>query len=103
MAHSLNFRLLAAFTLVIIVIIGTVFFFTYRNTRGEIGRIEERIQTAQDRRVETELVRYYQLSGTWDGVQTLAAQLAKLYNERIILTNNAGHCSGRHGREAFRD
>ena len=69
MTHSLNFRLLAAFTLVIIVIIGTVFFFTYRNTRGEISRIGERLQTAQDRRVETELARYYQFAGTWDGVQ----------------------------------
>ena len=48
MTHSLNFRLLAAFTLVIIVIIGTVFFFTYQTTRGEISQIGERLQTAQD-------------------------------------------------------
>jgi len=88
--HSLNFRLLAAFTVVIVVIISTVFFFTYRNTRDEISHIQERLQTAQDRRVEIELARYYQLAGTWDGVQPAVLQLAKLYNSRIILTNNAG-------------
>jgi signal transduction histidine kinase len=88
--HSLNFRLLAAFTIVIVVIIGTVFFFTYRTTRIEINRIEERLQTAQDRRVQTDLARYYQFAGTWDGVQPQVVQLGKLYNSRIILTDSAG-------------
>jgi signal transduction histidine kinase len=88
--HSLNFRLLAAFTFVIIVIIGTVFFFTYRTTRGEISRIEERLQTAQDRQVEIELTRYYQLTGTWTGVQPQVIQWGKLYNSRIIITDNVG-------------
>jgi len=62
--HSLNFRLLAAFTLVIIVIIGSVFFFTYRTTRAEISHIGERMERIQDRRVEIELSRYYQFTGT---------------------------------------
>jgi signal transduction histidine kinase len=88
--HSLNFRLLAAFAAIIIVIIGTVFGFTYRSTRTEISRIEERLQTAQDRRVETELARYYQSAGNWSGAQTLVAQLAQIYNSRIILTDVAG-------------
>jgi signal transduction histidine kinase len=88
--HSLNFRLLAAFTVIIVVIIGTVFFFTYHNTRNEISRIEQRLETAQDRRVEVEVARYYQLAGTWDGVQPAIMQLAKLYNARVILTDNTG-------------
>jgi signal transduction histidine kinase len=88
--HSLNFRLMASFALVIIVIIGTVFFFTYQTTRGEISRIGERLQTAQDRRVETELARYYQFARTWDGVQPQIVQWSNLYNLRIILTDNAG-------------
>jgi signal transduction histidine kinase len=88
--HSLNFRLLASFALVIIVIIGTVFFFTYRTTRNEINRIEGRLQTSQDRRVQTDLARYYQFTGTWDGVQPQVVQMGKIYNARIILTDNAG-------------
>lgn len=90
MTHSLNFRLLAAFTLIIVVIFGTVFFFTYHNTRSEISRIEQRLQTAQDRRVAIDVARYFQLVGSWDGVQPAITQLAKLYNTRIILTDNAG-------------
>jgi len=88
--HSLNFRLMAAFTIVIIVIIGTVFFFTYHNTRGEISRIGDRLQTEQNRRLETELARYYQLARTWQGVQPQVVQWGSLYNLRIILTDNAG-------------
>lgn len=90
MTHSLTFRLMASFALVIIVVLGTVFFFTYQTTRGEISRIGERLQTAQDRRVETELARYYQFAKTWDGVQPQLVQWSNLYNLRIILTDNAG-------------
>ena len=90
MTHSLNFRLLAAFTLVIIVIIGSVFFFTYRTTRAEISHIGERMERIQDRRVEIELSRYYQFTGTWEGVQSRVVQWGNLYGRRIILTDNQG-------------
>lgn len=85
--HSLNFRLLAAFTLVIIVIIGSAFFFTYRNTRSEISRVGERLESMQDRRIEMELSRYYQFQGTWEGVQPLVVQWGNLYGRRILLTD----------------
>lgn len=90
MRHSLNFRLLASFATIIIVIIGTVFAFTYRSTRAEISRIEDRLQAAQDNRVETELARYYQFAKSWNGAQILVNQLAQLYNSHIILTGNDG-------------
>ena len=47
MIHSLNFRLLAAFGLVIIIIIGAAFFFAHRAARAEIGRIGEQIDLSQ--------------------------------------------------------
>jgi signal transduction histidine kinase len=86
--RSLNFRILAAFALVIIVIIGSVFFLTYRTTRSEIARFGERLESLQDRRVETELSRYYQFRGTWEGVQPFVVQWGKLYDRRIIVTDN---------------
>jgi signal transduction histidine kinase len=86
--HSLNFRLLAAFALVIIVIIGSVFFFTYRTTRAEISRFGERLELTQDRRVEIELSRYYQFTRSWQGVQPLVVQWGNLYGRRIILTDS---------------
>jgi two-component system sensor histidine kinase BaeS len=85
--RSLNFRLMAAFTLVIIVIIGSVFFFTYRSTRYEINQAEQRLEQTQDTRIETELSRYYQLTGSWEGVQSIIVQWGNLYGRRIILTD----------------
>jgi signal transduction histidine kinase len=88
MIYSLNFRLMAAFTLVIVVIIGSAFFLAHRTTRIEITRFEERMEQMQDRRVETELSRYYLLARSWEGVQPLVVQWGKIYGRRIILTNN---------------
>ncbi len=90
MIHSLNLRLMAAFTLVIIVIVGSAFFFAHRTTRIEISRFEERLEQMQDRRVETELSRYYLFAKSWEGVQPLVVQWGKVYGRRIILTNNEG-------------
>jgi len=85
--HSLNFRLMAAFTLVVIVTIGSVFFFTYRTTRYEISQVEKNLETLQDRRIETELSRYYILEQSWEGVQALVEHCGNLYGRRIILTD----------------
>ncbi len=90
MIHSLHFRLLAAFALVIIVTIGSVFFFTYRTTRGEISRFEERIESMRARRVGFELSSYYYRQGGWEGIQPFVAQWGNLYGRRIILTDTEG-------------
>jgi len=88
--HSLNLRILAAFALVIVVIFGAVFFFTYRTTRNEINQVSERLETQQDRRIQSELSRYYQFVNSWDGVQPVVVQWGNLYGRRIILTDNQG-------------
>jgi len=88
MINNLNFRLIVAFAVVIIVIIGSVFFFTYSTTRNEISQVGDRLETMQDRRVQSELSRYYRIVHTWDGVQPLVVQWGNLYGRRIILTNN---------------
>jgi signal transduction histidine kinase len=85
--HSLNFRLMAAFTLVIIVTIGSVFFFTYQTTRHEISQVEKNLETLQDRRIETELRQYYFIEKSWEGVQSLVVHCGNLYGRRIILTD----------------
>lgn len=90
MIHSLNFRLLAAFALVIIVTIGSVFFFTYQNTRSEIRQFGERMEQMQAGRVEAELSNYYYHQGGWEGIQPFVAQWGNLYGQRIILTDNNG-------------
>jgi len=88
--YNLNFRLLAAFTLVIIVIVGSVFFLVYRTTHNEIAEYGERMADLQDRRIQTELYRYYTYAGSWEGVQPVVVQWSNLYGRRIILTDNEG-------------
>jgi signal transduction histidine kinase len=88
--HNLNLRLLAAFALVIVVIFGSVFFFTYRTTRYEISQVGDRMEALQDVRVQSELSRYYQFVKSWDGVQPVVVQWGNLYGRRIILTDNQG-------------
>ena len=90
MIHSLHFRLIAAFALVIIVTIGSVFFFTYRTTRSEISRFGERIEMMQARRVEFQLSSHYYHQGGWEGIQPFVAQWGNLYGRRIILTDTSG-------------
>jgi len=90
MMHSLQFRLLVAFTLVIIVTIGSAFFFVYQTTRVEIGRFGERFELMRTHRIETELSKYYYHEGGWAGIQPFVEQWGNLYERRIILTDFDG-------------
>ncbi len=89
MIHKLNFRLLAAFTVVIIVTIGAAFFLTYQNTRNEIVQMGERIELDQDRNMQRELSRYFQIVNNWDSIQPYIEQWGQLYQRRIILADSA--------------
>jgi len=90
MIHSLRFRLVAAFTLVILVTIGAVFFFINQATQGEIRRFGERIDQMRAGRMETQLVGYYLHEGDWEGIQPFVEQWGNLYGQRIILTDANG-------------
>jgi len=88
--HSLQFRLLLAFTLVVVVTIGATFFFIYRTTRSEIGQFEQRVEDMQVGRIEFELAQYYYQHQSWEGIQPLIEQWGNLHGWRIILTDNQG-------------
>ena len=90
MIHSLQFRLIAAFTLVIIVTIGSVFFFIYQTTITEVHRFGERFESMRAHRIEIELSNYYYRQRSWDGIQPFVEQWGNLYERRIILTDNEG-------------
>jgi len=90
MIHSLQFRLLAAFTLVIVVTIGSIFFFIYQSTRSEISRFEERVAQMRSERIGIELYRYYHGRGGWQGIQPFVEQWGNLSGQRIILTDTSG-------------
>jgi len=90
MIHSLQFRLIVAFTLVILVTVGTVFFFVTRSTGGEIQQYEERGEQIRTARMEHVLSSYYSRRGDWMGIQPFVEQMATLYGRRIVLTDSKG-------------
>jgi len=85
--HSLQFRLILAFILVIVVTIGAVFFFVARSTWIQIRQYEQYIIEGQVNRATFILSRYYLSNYSWVGVQPLIEQLATYGEERIVLTN----------------
>jgi len=88
--HSLRFRLLVAFTLVILVAVGAVYLFASQTTGGEIRRYGERMEEMRFGRVGFELSRYYRERGSWEGIQTYVEQWGNLYGQWIILTDSNG-------------
>ena len=90
MTHSLQFRIMLAFGLVILVTIGAVFSFFSQTTRSEINRYEERIERALAARMSGELFHYYRLQGSWEGIQPFVEQWSTVSERRIILVDIDG-------------
>ncbi|MBA7640434.1 Adaptive-response sensory-kinase SasA [subsurface metagenome] len=90
MIHSLRFRLLVAFTLAILIALGTTFFFVGLATRGEIQRFQEQGHQIHTARVENLLSRYYREQWNWTGIQPVIERMESLREQRIILTDTNG-------------
>jgi signal transduction histidine kinase len=79
-----------AFGLVILVTIGAAFFFFGQATKSEIRQFEERGERALATRMAIELSRYYNLHGSWEGIQPFVEQWGTLSERRVILANADG-------------
>ncbi len=90
MINSLQFRILAALTLVILVTISAVLFLIHQVTQDEIRRFEERADQILVGRMEMELSRHHYRQMGWRGIQPFVEQLSNLYEQRIILTDVTG-------------
>jgi signal transduction histidine kinase len=75
---------------VILVTIGTVFFFINQATQNEIRRFGEHIEQMRVGRMKVELSRYYLRHGDWKGIQPFVEQWGNLYEQRIMLTDADG-------------
>ncbi|MDO8716531.1 MAG: ATP-binding protein [Dehalococcoidales bacterium] len=87
MTHSLQFRLMTAFFLVILVTMGTVFFLINQSTRNEIRQFEQSTEQMRTGRIEFELSAYYARQQDWKGIQPSVQQWGNLYGRRIIVTD----------------
>jgi len=90
MIHSLQFRLLLAFTAVILVTVVTVFFFVDQSARGEIQRFWESSEEARASRMYVELGRHYRTGAGWTGVQPVVEQMGGLSARRVVLVDPDG-------------
>ena len=90
MIHKLQFRIVLAFGLVILVTIGAVFFFFSQATKSEISRFGERAEHALATRITIELSHYHRVQGSWEGIQPFVEQWGTLSERRIILVDTEG-------------
>jgi two-component system sensor histidine kinase BaeS len=91
LTFSLQFRLMAAFTLVIILTIALAFLLIWHGMIDEVSRFGERMERSVGMRVETYLVDYYLTHDrSWQDVQPALEQLGRFSRQRIILTDMQG-------------
>ncbi|MCX6006219.1 MAG: HAMP domain-containing protein [Chloroflexi bacterium] len=90
MRHTLQFRLLLAFTLVILLTIGAVFFMIWQTTTGQIQKFGDRVEHMVMGRIQYVVTDYYIIHQNWDGIDYLLKQVGEQFNYRIILTDNTG-------------
>ena len=91
MIHSLQFRLLLAFVVVIVVAIGTVSIFVLQNTGSELEQFDVRTQQMQTERTGMLLTYYYSFNNmSWDGVQTVVEELGTSEGIHIVVTDADG-------------
>jgi len=88
--HSLQFRLLVAFTLVILLTIGAVFFMMWQAAIGQIQQFGERVERMVGNRIQFVVTDYYLAHGSWEGVQPLVQQIGEQFRHRVILADADG-------------
>ena len=87
---SLLFRILAGFTIIIIVAVGAVFFFLSQSTSAEFERFQQGIESRRADSLQFQLGNYYRNSGGWEGIQPYIAQMAHIYEWHIVVTDSEG-------------
>ncbi len=88
--RSLQFRLLAGFTLVILVTIASVFFLLGQATIREVRHNLADASALRADAMQRELASYYVRGGNWDGVQAVLTQWGNIYGQRLVLTDGSG-------------
>jgi len=89
--HSLQFRLILSFLVVILITVGTVFSFIAWSTWVQLKELEARNLEILSQRASLVLTRFYFLNGfSWNGIQPLVEQLGTLEAERIVLIDSGG-------------
>jgi len=90
MRHSLQFRLILAFTLVILLTVGSVFLIMWQAATGQIKQYSERVERMVSGRIQFTVIDYYIDNGRWEGIQPVITQIGEQFKYRVILTDTGG-------------
>ena len=90
MIHSLRFRLLLAFTLVICVAVGTISLFASQTSGAKIQQYQQQANQVKMDRAQCLLFQYYQNGEGWDNVQPVVQHMGSIYGQRTILVDRSG-------------
>ena len=88
--RSLQFRLLAAFTLVVLATIATVLFFIHQATQEQIHQYDLSVSEMRADRMQRDLTLLYFQQRNWNGIQAVVQQWGTIYEQHIVLTNSTG-------------
>ena len=88
--RSLQFRLLAAFTLVVLATIATVLFFIHQATQEQIHQYDLSVSDMRADRMQRDLTLLYFQQRNWNGIQAVVQQWGTIYEQHIVLTNSTG-------------
>lgn len=88
--NSLQFRLILAFTAVILLTVGSVFIIMWQASIQHIRQYSERIAGMVSGRIQFTILDYYTTYRTWDGVLPVIVKLGEQFKYRIILADSQG-------------
>ncbi len=88
--RSLLFRLIAAFTVVIVIALLAVFVFVTWSTATEFDRLKQRLDTQRAAELRVALSGYYAASGEWTGVQPYVVHIGRMWDWHIVVTDADG-------------
>ena len=90
MTKTLRFRLIVAFTVVILIAIGTVSVFASQASRARIQEYETKAEQAKLDRANSLLYMYFMNGQSLDRLQLPVEHMASLFGQSIILTDTDG-------------
>src|SRR3972149_10316657 len=90
MIRSMQFRLLVAFSLVILVTIGVVSVFVGRSAAREIQIHERRADETRVARAAAWLTQTFVQRQGWTDIQPFVEQLGEVYGQRVVLSDSSG-------------
>jgi len=88
--NSLQFRLMVAFTGVILLTVGAVFITIWGATIEQIQQLSYRVERMVIDRIQYQITEYYLENNGWEGVQPLVSQVGEQFRHRVILADAEG-------------